>query len=164
MLETNNNKMKHRVLMIAVLMTGLFFFGVNLTKAQEVVDCNSLEKDSAKTDCWVKKAKSGQKDLKWAFLFEADLSGAILQRADLSKADLSKAKLRKADLIHANLYYAHLSGADLRGASLVLADLSGADLTNAILDADTNIKRASVDKTTKGIDFDDWKNRGGTVL
>jgi len=59
---TENNKMMQRIMMIAVLMTGLVFFSAGQVKAQE--DCNSLpDKSKEQSDCWVKKAKSGEKNL-----------------------------------------------------------------------------------------------------
>ncbi len=77
-------------------------------------------------------------DLKGAYLFYINLSGADLSlvtlteanlfHADLSGADLSEAYLHKADLRIANL-----SGANLRIAFLLEADLSGADLLQADL-------------------------------
>ncbi len=86
-----------RVMMIAVMMTGLFFFGAGQAKAQ--ADCNGLpNKSKEQSDCWVTKAKSGDK-----YLSEANLSGA-----DLSDAVVSRS-------------------------------------------------------TTKGVDFDTWRKRGGTV-
>jgi uncharacterized protein YjbI with pentapeptide repeats len=64
-------------------------------------------------------------------LSEANLSGANLMGADLSGAQLGGANLSKAELYHANLVGAALSNADLSGASLVGTDLSRTDLSGA---------------------------------
>jgi len=71
-------------------------------------------------------------------LAEANLSGAVLNRAILSDADLRGANLRGADLSEAILSDADLRGADLVdaklfGASLIKAKLFGADLSRAKL-------------------------------
>ena len=63
-------------------------------------------------------------DLRWAHLFEADLTGANLSWANLSWANLSGLDLRWAHLIGANL-----NEANLEKANLVETDLTGADLT-----------------------------------
>lgn len=93
------------------------------------------------------KAKSGEKDLRWADLGGedlsgvhflrwtnlrgADLSGANLSRTNLSGANLSGANLRRANLCGADLSGANLRWADLRWANLREADLSGADISGA---------------------------------
>ena len=66
-----------------------------------------------------------------ANLREADLSGANLNYADFRGADLSKAHIGHADLDSANLSSANLSGARLYGVNLIKADLKGANLRNA---------------------------------
>ena len=84
-----------KVMMMAVLMTGLFFFGAGQVKAQ--ADCKSLVARSKKQrDCWVKKVIDGEKNLagaylKDAYLFRVDLSGATLSGAILSGAILTDA-------------------------------------------------------------------------
>jgi uncharacterized protein YjbI with pentapeptide repeats len=65
----------------------------------------------------------GDKDLNYADLIFANLSGA-----DLTGARLTNAKLSAADLTDAKLNGANLTGANLRGATLTRADLNGAIL------------------------------------
>jgi uncharacterized protein YjbI with pentapeptide repeats len=60
-----------------------------------------------------------------------DLRGAYLYNAQLQRVDLRGANLNKAQLGHANLKDADLRGAKLGGAYLYQADLSGADLRGA---------------------------------
>jgi len=77
-------------------------------------------------------------DLRGAYLFRVDLSGANLSEANLSRAflvgaDLRWAALGWADLRWADLRLAALNGADLQGAWLIGADLTGADLRTADL-------------------------------
>ena len=186
---TENSKMMLKVKMMAVLLTGLFFFGAGQMKAQEEVtvkaqeavqvkaqvDCKSLAAGSQeRMDCWVKKAKSGQKDLKWAFLFEADLSGVDLRGVDLFNADLNGANLSGADLRGASLSDAELSGAKFAGAKLEGTDFDSTDLTDADFRRTdlTGAKMKNMDirdaivspKTTIGINFEEWKDRGGKVV
>ena len=71
--------------------------------------------------------------LRWAYMREAQLSGASLSKADLSIIDLSKADLRGANLRHANLDGAYLRQADLSGADLFEANLLGVNFNLAIL-------------------------------
>jgi hypothetical protein len=68
-------------------------------------------------------AAAQSKDLRGAYLFDAqlkgvDFRGANLDRTQLAHADLRGADLRGAKLKGAYLYKADLSGADLRGAEL----------------------------------------------
>ena len=141
-----------KVMMMAVLMTGLFFFGAGQVKAQ--ADCKSLVARSKKQrDCWVKKVIDGEKNLAGAYLKDA-----YLFRVDLSGANLSGANLSRANLIDVDLTKVNLRDADLSGATLSGADLSGAILSGAIL-TDAIVYRP----TTKGVDFDDWIKRGGIV-
>ena len=81
----------------------------------------------------LQKADLWRANLQGAVLQKADLQGADLQGADLWRANLQgavlqKAKLLGADLRGADLQEANLQGADLRGANLQGADLRGADL------------------------------------
>jgi uncharacterized protein YjbI with pentapeptide repeats len=87
------------------------------------------------------------------------LSNANLRAADLTRAGMGKANLTYSIIGEANLSYANLSGADLTSANLVETDLTGANLTDAIL-IDAKVSKSS----TKGVDFDEWKKRGGIVL
>ncbi len=88
-----------------------------------------------------------------AFLWEADLSGAILWGANLShtslrEADLSGAILSEADLSEADLSGAILWGAILSGADLSGAILSGAGLLRADLSGAKNLTQAQLKETT----------------
>jgi tetratricopeptide (TPR) repeat protein len=74
-------------------------------------------------------------DLVWADLWDANLTGAKLQRANLSQARLDGAVLRGADLRFTSLQGASLRGADLRGAQLLGTDLRQSDLSGAQLDS-----------------------------
>ncbi len=67
-------------------------------------------------------------DMAGAFLEETKLDGARMFRTNASGAQLNRASLKNADLREVWLNYAHLKDADLTGA-----DLTGADLTGAIL-------------------------------
>jgi len=88
---------------------------------------------------WLNGDAGGQRaNLRWAYLYRANLSGANLRGANLREANLSGADLSGADLRWADLYRANLSGANLRGANLreanlFKANLSGADLSKANL-------------------------------
>ncbi len=72
--------------------------------------------------------RTGGVDLRGAFLFKANLTGALLDCADLRGADLRQSRLNKADLTGADL-----SNANLKEANLKEADLRRADLTNTNL-------------------------------
>ena len=171
MLEKITNKMMQRIMMMAVLAIGLSFVGASSAAAQ---NCNSIADNSAFKDCWVKKAKSGQKDLKWAYLFEADLNGVDLRGVDLFNANLNGANLSGADLRGASLSDAELSGAKFAGAKLEDTDFDTTDLTEADFRRTdlTGAKLKNMDirdaivsqKTTIGINFEEWKDRGGTVV
>src|SRR5215208_676614 len=99
-------------------------------------------------------------NLQEAWLWDANLSGAMLEgtvlqeavlaHANLSEADLRGTDLRRAELSNANLQGAHLWEANLQrahlsGADLSEADLSGADLSRAgLLAADLSGANLSV--------------------
>ncbi|MFE9660763.1 pentapeptide repeat-containing protein [Streptomyces sp. NPDC005955] len=97
-------------------------------------------------------------DLRHAFLSDADLSGANLDKANLRRAaldgaDLREAGLAKADLRDANLYGALLNGAGLphsdlrranfREARMMAASLYRSDLSGAYL-SDADLRRAQL--------------------
>ena len=99
-------------------------------------------------------------NLKWAQMYQADLTNADLNDANLVHANLFEANLSGADLTGANLSQAELSGADLSGADLTDADLSGADLTDADLTgADLSDVTFSHTTCPSGVKSDD---AGGT--
>ena len=103
---------------------------------------------------WTALARSGEKDLRDAYLSSArlrfnlsgaDLSFAYLGSADFHEAPLSGAKFFRAELRAANLEFCDLQGADLRfanlrGANLLLSNLKNANLFGANLDQ-VNISR-----------------------
>lgn len=62
-----------------------------------------------------------------------DLRGAYLQAKDLARINFSDVDLRFAFLFRANLRSANLRGAVLTGADLIQAQLQGSDLRDAIL-------------------------------
>ena len=81
----------------------------------------------------------GQRSLRGASLWRADLSGVRLDGADLSESDL----------LYANLEGASLRGARLRGAQLEGANCTGAVLVGAVLaeaNALANITRAKLSR------------------
>ena len=67
------------------------------------------------------------------YLYDANLSGAMLGRANLSSVTLYGANLTDTDMNSADLYGANLTSASLTGANLSFATLSFANLTNANL-------------------------------
>lgn len=88
-----------------------------------------------------------------------DLRGAYLFNAQLERVDLRGANLNKTQLGHANLKDADLRGAKLGGAYLYQANLSGADLRGAQFKSradllKVNVSGARFDRTTV-LPFDD---------
>lgn len=167
MFQTKINKILTIAIIAAVLITGALLTGATPARAQS--DCvrnndhtpGSEEKlkTTENVECWVQKAKSGEKDLQYgdfvkAVLSNEDLSGADLTLADFVGADLSGANLSAANLSRAKFYQADLTNADMTGADLSKADLRSVKLTGA------TVSRS----TTKGIDFRIWSARGGTVV
>jgi uncharacterized protein YjbI with pentapeptide repeats len=93
-------------------------------------------------------------DFSGASLSDAVFAGANLERANLSKNDLSAIDLSGANLANANLLSSDLARADLRGAVLTHANLheatlSGADVSGALMQS-ANFANAKVD----GIRYD----------
>jgi len=84
------------------------------------------------------------KDFSFAILKEADLSGAVAEKASFYGAQMQGATFRGCDLRDADLLCTDLKGSDLRGAdlrgacldgaNLAFANLSGADLSGASLE------------------------------
>ncbi len=79
------------------------------------------------------------RDLRRAFLPDADLAGLDLSGSDLRGACLRGAVLAGADLRRSKLRWADLSSAELAGAQLEKADLRKADLRGARL-AETDLR------------------------
>jgi uncharacterized protein YjbI with pentapeptide repeats len=96
------------------------------------------------------------KDLRGAYLYEAQLQGVDFRGADLNKTQLAHADLRNADL----------RGAKLSGAYLYKADLAGADLRGAELPAKMKLTHVNLsgakfdDNTTLPFSADDAKKLG----
>ena len=173
-----------RIMMMTVLMTGLFFFGASQVKAQ---DCKSLKTLELQKDCWVKKANSGEENLQGAYLVGANFDKVELRFRNLSGAKLNKAILTGTDLAGTDLTGADLSGADLSGSVMTekeIAEQGYKSVEDWIKDADMRydgvVMPTIVDGTklvgailtgaivsrrrTYGINFDDWKKRGGIVV
>lgn len=92
-------------------------------------------------------AMAQSKDLRHAYLFEANMEKADLQGADLYRCQLGHANLRDADLRNANLSGAYLFKTDLRGA-----DLRGAKFAQSLKGAELNktlLAGAQFDETTQ---------------
>jgi hypothetical protein len=79
------NQMTKRMIITIALTAGFLFIGAGQTTAQE--DCKSIVNPTSARDCWVKKAKSGEKNLSGADFRNADLRGVLL------KAILTGAKI-----------------------------------------------------------------------
>jgi uncharacterized protein YjbI with pentapeptide repeats len=97
------------------------------------------------------------KDLRGAYLFEAqlqgvDFRGANLDRTQLGHADLRNADLRGAKLSRAYLYMADLAGADLRGAELpAKMKLTSVNLEGAKFDDNTTLPFSADDAKAFGM-------------
>jgi uncharacterized protein YjbI with pentapeptide repeats len=179
-MRENKQKMR-RVLMLAVLTLGMLLVGVSQAAAQ---DCKELKDTSEARDCWLKKVQSGEKNLAGAYLVELEVSAddVNFMNADLTSANLSKAYLAgvhftgailkganfvETDLTETTFFKTSLAGVNLSGANLTKANLAkanflGADLTGANL-TDAVLTGAVVNKTTKGIDLEEWKKRGAFI-
>jgi uncharacterized protein YjbI with pentapeptide repeats len=97
------------------------------------------------------------KDLRGAYLYEAqlggvDFRGADLDRTQLGHADLHNADLRGAKLEGAYLYKADLSNADLRGAQLpAKMKLTHVNLTGAKFDDKTALPFDAAEALQRGM-------------
>ncbi len=93
-------------------------------------------------------------DMAGAFLEETRMDGVRMYRTNASGAQLNRASLKNADLRDVWLNYAHLkdadlNGADLTGAILSTAQIQGADLSTAIGLTQAMVDRACADGRTK---------------
>jgi uncharacterized protein YjbI with pentapeptide repeats len=86
-------------------------------------------------------AQAQGKDLRGAYLYDAQLRGVDFRGANLDRTQLGHADLRGADL----------RGAKLKGAYLFKADLSGADLRGAELPEKMKLTHVNL----SGAKFDD---------
>lgn len=93
-------------------------------------------------------------DMAGAFLEETRMDGVRMFRTNASGAMLNRASLKDADLREVWLNYAHLkdadlSGADLTGAILSTAQIQGADLSTVKGLTQAMVNRACSDGRTK---------------
>jgi uncharacterized protein YjbI with pentapeptide repeats len=129
---------------------------------------DAMQQAIAERNCWVERAKNGEKELTGAYLFDADLTsislrsvnlkGALLARAKLISVDFTGSNLTEVEFAEADLTNANFTNADLAKAKFTGANLTGSDLTKAKL---TGARVTTFQ--TKGVDFDKWKERGGIV-
>ncbi len=109
--------------------------------------------------CWLKEAKSGNKDLRQAYFFNADL-----KNIDLSKANLTEAQIVSSNLTGANLSGANLTRANLSGTNFTGANFKRTNLTNASLSS-TNLTNADfTDANFTGANFLNGAKIGGAKL
>nr|WP_309684677.1 pentapeptide repeat-containing protein [Armatimonas sp.] len=101
------------LLLIEGVMIGQVLSRPAAAKTGAAEDCNQISDELKRSDCWAKKAKAGDKNLRNSFM-----PGRYVGGADLSKADLCGARLVGTDLTKANLSGANLTGANLKGAIL----------------------------------------------
>jgi len=99
---------------------------IQLLKTGKVDEFNELRKE-------VKTVDLNEVDLSGLYLYEIDLSEAILTKSNLSGTNLMEANLSNSYLPKSNLNVANLSDANLSGVNLYRANLSGADLSGAYL-------------------------------
>ncbi len=153
MKQIKTDTMMKRLVIMAVLITGLILTGTSLTNAQDCFRMNDTTSDEqessaeeqipsdeeqekiaeeqekralANRDCWAKKAKAGEKDLHWS-----DLAGLDMQNVDLTDADLTNAQIVSANFSGANFSGANLTNANLSGTNFTGANFTKANLTDA---------------------------------
>jgi hypothetical protein len=109
-------------------------------------------------------------DLREAYLFGRDLSGADLRHAELEKAQFQQATLQNVNLRGASCYMANFFNADMAGADLQVSTLSGghfggANLTKANLSKaplnNANLARANLSNASlvgTNLEFADLSN------
>jgi len=157
MKHTHTNQLTKRFAILSILVTGLFLIGPGQATAQ--TDCvkrmDTSKTDAEKTsranvDCWEKKAKSGEKNLREAILNQRNLSELDLKDADLTQAFLAGSNLSQTDLSGADLNGTDLSGTELTGANLSGANFGDASLTGAEMTA-VKIKRADIPKLLQAL-------------
>ncbi len=151
------NKVKKRLAIMTVLMAGIILTASNSTLAQG--KCPDTLGEDAYKKCWIKEAKSGNKNL-----HGADLANAELQNVDLSNADLTNAQMVNADFSGANFSGANLTDANLGGTNFTGANFTGANLTNAGF-ASTNLTQADfTDANMNGTSFLGGAKIGGAKI
>lgn len=120
---------------MAILLTGTILIGTNQTIAQKTCSADDSTEETYKK-CWIKQAKSGNKNLRDAYLSSTNLQNVDFSNADLTNlqmvnANLSGANFSGANLTNANLGNTNFTGANFKGANLTNANLGLANLTNA---------------------------------
>jgi hypothetical protein len=145
--QIKTNKMMKQLAIMAVIMIGLISIGSSSALAQG--KCPDTLKEDDWRKCWIKEAKSGNKNLR-----DANLANADLKNIDLSNADLTNAQI-----VNANFSGANFSGANLSNANLGGTNFAGANFTKANL---TNAGFPSTDLTNA--DFTDAKMKGSTFV
>jgi hypothetical protein len=86
--------------------------------------------------------------LGWAWLGEADLSGASLRHTDFSNAHMPGAKLNGADLTETHFRGANLNGADVRTLALGSGRLIVTDLSRNKWLVSVQVKGMPADRAT----------------
>lgn len=124
-----------KLAIMAILLTGTILIGTNQTIAQKTCSADDSTEETYKK-CWIKQAKSGNKNLRDAYLSSTNLQNVDFSNADLTNlqmvnANLSGANFSGANLTNANLGNTNFTGANFKGANLTNANLGLANLTNA---------------------------------
>lgn len=179
-MKTTKSSVKSAAMM-TVLVAGLFFICTNQLLAQK--NCPDNLEEEALKKCWITQAKSGNKDLRNAYLVDADLQNVDLSKADLSNAQIVSANFSGANCTGANLTNVNLTGTNFMGANFSRANLTktkflqnnltNADFTGAIFSktvfSDTKIGGAKLDLrplqcqvTTNGENLN-WEDSNGKV-
>jgi uncharacterized protein YjbI with pentapeptide repeats len=117
-----------RSILVAVQIFGLFFITTSSAFAQG--KCPTTLKEESCKACWLKEAKSGKRDLRQAYLVNADL-----KNLDLSKANLTGAQIVSSDLNGANLSGATLTNVNVGGTNFTGANFSKAKITKVVFQA-----------------------------
>ena len=148
-------------------------------KAQKdtITDAQALKE----RDCWIRKVKSGEKDLKGAFLAGADLRLANLRGALVHGADFTNADLRGADLEDCGFATAPEWLGKRIGGDRIPKDEMNSMKTEALnyeaIGDSVTLTGAKINSipvqmpgfpqktpATKGTSADYWKSRGGVVV
>jgi TIR domain/Pentapeptide repeats (8 copies) len=87
------------------------------------------------SDTFLNSAYLYEANLSSAILIKANLSNTYLRGANLSDADLSSAIIHEANLVEANFTNVYLKSALLHGAHFVSTDLSGVNFDEAMMES-----------------------------
>jgi hypothetical protein len=173
MLQTKKIKMMTRMMTMTILLGFLTITGFSQNEKDRACDGGELltasqiipiservtPLDDPNTDDIVKAKKEWDAWGKKEFYDQERSKDKVQVNCWTKLVKAGDKKLGGAFLKGANLSGAKLLKADLTGANLTEADLTNADLSEAIL---TNA--AVSRKTTKGVNFADWKKRGGIIV